>query len=233
MLRLSLIALLTLSVLPAAAQQSGQQEREQEDSSTGCAGSRSVVLETGISIDVANCGSTPSISAKHERVQADQAQAEYTPSTFPPQDRDATRYFARTSYNISGSQNGSSAYVFVYQPEGNWRIPSTSLNTVGAGILAAGDPLTAGDTTGWVVKQDSKLNQQGKDWLAARQIIEEKSKDKSSRVYFRIIIDSRRNKFYYLYQRTQGGCAKTEANCGLDQANRLFNSFKVDGDSRP
>ena len=140
-----------------------------------------------------------------------------------------------TTYNLGGSQNVSSAYVFVYKPEGIWPIPATALNTVGAAILAAGDPLTAGDNTGWLVKQDSRLNQQGMDWLPARQIVEEKSNNKSLRVYFRIILDTRRNQFFYLYERTQGdgGCAKT-GDCGLDQqANRLFDSFKVDADSRP
>lgn len=236
MLRLSLIALLTLSVLPAAAQQSGQQGHEQtgENSSTGCGASHTVVLESDVSIDVATCGSNPNISAKHDRVLADLGQPEYTPGSFPPPEK---RYYTRTSYNIGGSQNGSSAYVFVYEPEGNWLIPSASLKAVGDGILATGDPLTAGDTTGWVVKQDSRLNQQGKDWLPARQIVEEKSNDKSTWVFFRIILDQRHNRFYYLYQRTQGGCGTTDANCALDQANRLFNSFKVDGDgdddSRP
>lgn len=231
MFRLPLITLLALSVLPARAQ-SSHQEREQsgEATSARCGVPHSVVLETGISIDVDSCGSAPDIWTKQERVRGEQ-QLEYTPSTFPP--AGAVKFFIRTTYNIGGSQNVSSAYVFVYEPEGNWRIPGTSLNEVGAGILAAGDPLSAGDTTGWVVKQDSRLNQQGKDWLPARQIIEEKSNDKSLRVYFRIIMDTHRNKFYYLYQRTQGGCAKTENDCGLNQANRFFNSFTVDSGSRP
>lgn len=235
MFELPLVALLTLSVLPAVAQQSGDHERTSVREPSGGAGSarceepRPVVLETGISIDVDYCGSTPEISTTQKRVNLDQGPLEYTPGTFPP--RNDVKYFVMTTYNIRGYQDVSSAYVFVYKPEGDWRIPRTSLNTVGAGILTAGDPLTGGDGTGWVVKQDSRLNQQGEDWLPARQIIEEKSDNKSLRVYFRIIIDTRRNTFYYLYQRTQGGCAKTEDNCGLDQANRVFNSFRVDPDS--
>lgn len=161
---------------------------------------RPVLLETGIHIDLVYCGDTPDITTTVGRQEANYDGKFYTIIT----------------HNIHRDENA--AYVLIYKPNADWPVPAQSLDSIGALILKEGNTEEA-DHSGWVAQKDFRFTQGGHDWLRARQIVMQRPSSEEW-VYYRIIVDTRHNLLYVLFQRDETG--------GVNQANSFFDSFTVD-----
>jgi hypothetical protein len=166
---------------------------------------RTVLLENGIHIAVAYCGAKPDITT---------AVATQSPSS-------DGKYYTIITHTIHRHEEDSASLVLVYKPNGDWAVPTTSLDSMGALALKQGS-IDNADHSGWVTEKDSRLDQGGQDWLPARQIVLRKSSARGW-VYYRIIRDTRHNLLYVLYQRDDERGAKQESH--------FFDSFAVDSGS--
>lgn len=154
---------------------------------------RSVSLETDISIDLIYCSATPNIT---------------TTVTYQTPNSDG-KFYTIITHSIHRDRDASSSYVLIYKPNADWAVPAKSLDAFGAIILKeAADT----DRRGSVAQQDLRFDQ--RDWLPARQIILQKG------TAYRIILDTRHNLLYVLYQRDDEG--------GADKGDSFFDSFAVD-----
>jgi hypothetical protein len=187
-----------LLALPAAA----AEVRDRDDCKQA---PRSVLLQTGLHIDVVYCTATPQIATTVDFQTPDSA----------------GKFYQLTAHKIQRYEEDSAALVLVYEPNADWAIPAKDLDSLGAKVLAQGS-LDNADHTGWVMQKDFRLNHQGLDWLEARQIVMHKAAERQW-VYYRIIRDTRHNLLYLLYQRDDSGGASGE--------DRFFQSFTVNPDS--
>lgn len=166
---------------------------------------RPVLLETGIHIDLVYCGDTPDMTTT-----VGQQEANYD-----------GKFYTIISHNIRRDQEAFSAYFLIYKPNADWPVPAQSLDSIGALILKEGNTEEAYHS-GWVAQKDFRLIQGGHDWLQARQIVMQRPSS-GEWVYYRIIVDTRHNLLYVLYQRDDAG--------GVNQENSFFDSFTVDSAS--
>lgn len=168
---------------------------------------RTVLLETGIHIDLIYCGIAPDIT---------------TTSAYQAPNADG-KFYTITTHNIHRDRDGSRTQIRIYKPNADWAVPLNSLDIMGAAVLKDGDVLeNGGADDSWVAQQDLPFNHQGQDWLRARQIVMQKRATRQW-VYYRIIVDTRHNLLYVLYQKDDDG--------GANQENSFFNSFTVDPNS--
>jgi hypothetical protein len=187
----ALLALPALAHVPSTMASSGQCKQKP----------RSVALQTGINIDLVYCTDTPDITTTVQNQN-------------PASDG---KFYTVITDSINREQG---AYVLIYKPNGNWTVPAHSLDSMGALILQEGDAVTGGTgQSGWVAKQDSRFSHRSLDWLQARQIVMHNPGTREW-IYYRIILDTRHNLLYVLYQRDDEG--------GPNQENSFFDSFTVD-----
>lgn len=180
--------------------------RRQSDKSHCHEKPRSVLLQTGLHIDVIYCGATPDIATTVEQ-QAPNSEG---------------RFFSIITHEIHRYEENSAASVMIFKPN-HGHVPAQVLDIFGAVALKEGSTDNA-DHTGWVTQKDFRLDHRGHEWLEARQIVMQKPSG-SQWVFYRIIRDSRHDLAYVLYQRDDSG--------GANQENSFFNSFAVDPNSFP